>query len=260
VYELRVEDSNVTYHRKHVFRGDLDFRYQGVLHEVLVSSAERKTGRIEGLVYRRNHDGARSTDPQKYRKDAAVLAAALETDQGNTRYAYYLAQSLRDAGDFARAAAAYERRAAMGGWEEEVYSSLYERAKLVARMGGDADEVVAAMLRAFERRPSRAEPLCEAARVLREAGRPAAAYPFARGASGIPRPPDILFVEDAVYSWRALDELAVSAYWAGRYREAMEVNGRLLANPALPAGDKARVQKNLAFCREKVGHAKPTKK
>ena len=252
-YQIRVEDAGITYFRTHLFRGDLDFRYQGVLHEVLVSGATRSVARLDGLVYRRKVEGARSADPDKFKKDAAVLEAALAAEPGNARYAYYLAQSLRDAGDHRAAAEAYGRRAAMGGWEEEVFSAWYERGKCLARVGAGDDAVLGAYLRAFEARPTRAESLCEAARHLRENGRAAAAYPFARAATAIPHPQDILFVDASVYAWRALDELAVSAYWAGRYREAMEANGRLLSVSALPAGERERVQKNLAFCREKVG-------
>ena len=37
----------------------------------------------------------------------------------------YLAQSYFDLGDYANARRWYQRRADMGGWEEEVYYSLY---------------------------------------------------------------------------------------------------------------------------------------
>ncbi len=115
--------------------------------------------------------------------------------------------------------------------------------------------MIGAFLLAFERRPSRAEALCDLARHLRGSGRAVAAYPFARAAAAIPRPADILFVDDSVYAWRALDEAAVAAYWAGRYREAMDANALLLAGTALPAAERPRVQENMAFCREKLGVA-----
>jgi hypothetical protein len=69
-------------------------------------------------------------------------------------------------------------------------------------------------------------------------------------------PADILFVDDTVYAWRALDEHAVAAYWVGRYKEAMSINQRLLAGKALPPADRERVQKNMNFCREKLAPAK----
>lgn len=115
-----------------------------------------------------------------------------------------------------------------------------------------------AYLRAFERRPSRAESLCYLAMCLRERGRVVAGYPFARAASEIARPDDILFIDDSVYAWRAKDEYAVAAYWVGRYREALAVSEELLAGDALPRGERARVEKNIAFCLEKIGGTSPT--
>jgi tetratricopeptide (TPR) repeat protein len=141
----------------------------------------------------------------------------------------------------------------MGGWPEEVWYSLYERARLADRLREDDDVVIAHYMRAFESRPQRAEALCDLARSLRQRNRLAAAYPFARAASDIPRPNDILFVEDAVYTWRSLDELGVAAFYAGLYREALAANQRLLAGRALPVSERARVQKNLEFGLEKLG-------
>ncbi len=255
-YQLRVEDAGTSYLRIHLFRADLDYRYVGVLHEVLTSAETRTMGRIDGLVYKRTGGGARSVNPNKYRNDAAVLAAALEAEPGNARYAFYLAQSWRDCGEHEKSMAAYAHRAAMGGWVEEVYFSLHEVARMMARLGKDDGAVIDAYLRAYEYRPTRAEPLCNLAAHLREHGRRNAAYPFARTASEIPRPEDILFVDDAVYAWRAIDEHAVAAYWAGRYKEAMSANQRLLASGALPQSERERVQKNMAFCRDKLGPAK----
>ena len=157
--------------------------------------------------------------------------------------------SLRDAGMFEKAVAAYERRVAMGGWEEEVYCSLQEIAHLLVRLGRKDDEVVGAFLRAFEYRPRRAEPMCEIATFLRLRGHVKAGYPFAKTATEIPRPDETLFLDEAVYAWRSLDELAVAAYWVGRNHEALITNERLLAEGYVPEEHRERIEKNLAFCR-----------
>ncbi len=255
-YQLRVEDAGTSYLRIHLFRADRDYRYVGVLHEVLMSSGTRTMGRIDGLVYKRTGGGARSVNPNKYRHDAAVLEAALAAEPGNARYAFYLAQSWRDCGENEKAIAAYDRRAKMGGWAEEVYFSLHEIGRLSARAGKDDAVIIDAYLRAYEFRPTRAEPLSNLAGYLREVGRKAAAYPFARTASELARPDDILFVDDAVYAWRALDEYAVAAYWAGKYKEGLSANQRLLSGKTLPETERERVQKNMAFCREKLPASK----
>src|SRR6202041_2018024 len=143
---------------------------------------------------------------------------------GNARYTFYLAQSWRDCGENEKAIAVYDLRARMGGWEEEVYFSLHAVGRLSAKIVKEDGAVMEAFLRAYDFRPTRAEPLCNLAAHLRDLGRPKAAYPFARIASETPRPEDILFVDDAVYAWRSLDELAVAAYWIGHHKEAMAAN------------------------------------
>lgn len=255
-YELVISDAGTSYRRKHLFRSGRGFRYVGVLHEVLVGPEPHTTALLEGAIYRRTSDGARSADPDKFRKDAAALEQALEKEPDNARYVFYLAQSWRDAREHERALAAYLRRVDLGGWEEEVWYSLYEVGRLSAWLGRPEADVIAAMLRAFERRPARAEPLCFLAAYLRERGRPKAAYPFAKIASELPRPQDLLFIDDAVYAWRALDELAVAAYWTDHHHEALSAGERLLSSGKLPATEEARVRNNMAFSRAKLAGAR----
>jgi glycosyltransferase involved in cell wall biosynthesis len=251
LYDLEVEDAGIFYWRSHLFRNDLPFQYVGVLHEWLEPIAGCNRGKIEGLRYHRLDGGARSRDPEKFRKDAAVLNAALVRDPKNTRYVFYLGQSYRDAGDFAEAAKAYKKRSTMGGWAEEAWYALFECARMTEWLK-QHDRVAGAYLAAYNARPERAEPLCELARYLRMYGFPAAAYPIARMASEIPKPTEGLFVEDAVYAWRARDELAIAAYYVGRFQEGFAINDILLTSSELPETECARVEQNRALCRAKI--------
>ncbi len=252
-YQLLVRDSTTAYWRTHIFNAHLDYRYEGVLHEVLVSSVPRREERLPGVVYRRWVEGARSADPEKYRKDAAVLERALAAEPSNARYAFYLAQSWRDAGELSKAREAYRARAAMGGWDEEVWYSHLEIAKLSERLGDPEPEVVAAYLQAYEARPRRAESMCYLASYLRKKNRVVSAYPFAMVAAGTGPTSDRLFVDESVYAWRAQDEFAVAAYWTENYEQALATNERLLANHDLPLTERPRIEANLGFCKSKLG-------
>jgi glycosyltransferase involved in cell wall biosynthesis len=257
-YDLRVEDHELSYDRPHIVRADRDFYFEGVLHEALRSRTPRTSGRIDGLVYRRLRGGARSMDPQRYRRDAEVLERALAAEPGNTRHAFYLGGSWKDAGELEKAAAAYERRATMAGFDEEIFLSLFYRARLLERLGRPDDEVVAAYLRAFDARPRRVEPLVELARLHRTRARWALAHLFAAAAIAIPRPADVLFVEKEAYTWRSLDEYAVSSYYVDRIPEALAANERLLAGGEVPASERARIEANRAFCLAKLGPPAPS--
>jgi tetratricopeptide (TPR) repeat protein len=252
-YLLRIIYGNTEYYRIQIMRSALDWRYEGVLHEYpACDKPDPTTDTLHGLAYRIHSEGASWRDPEKYRKDALLLEEALRIEPENARYAFYLAQSWRDAGDPARALECYEQRAAMGGWDEEVFVSLLEAAKLRESLQAPYGDVVAAYLRAHEARPRRAESLTHLARYCRGRENFASAFLFAAAAVQTPRPGDLLFVEDATYAWRALDEYAIAAYWVGRHREAIDANRRLLSGGKLPPDQVDRVKANLQFSVDKI--------
>jgi glycosyltransferase involved in cell wall biosynthesis len=225
----------------------IPWRYEGVLHEYVTADVPHRVVALSGPWVQMFHEGARSRDPDTYRKDAAVLEAALAKDPAHARYAYYLAQSLKDAGELERALAAFRHRATMAGWDEETWQARYQAALLVERLRQPPAEIERAYLEAWNARPTRAEPLVQLARWHRERSEWAAALLFARAAAATPRPGDQLFVEDAVYAWRALDEVAIAAWHAGARDEGRAAAKRLVAEARFPASERERIEKNLAW-------------
>lgn len=186
-------------------------------------------------------------------KDADLLAQALLAEPGNSRYQFYLAQSLRDAGQLEAALGAYLRRADMGGFAEEQWFALYQAAILSERLQQPGAEVCERYLDAFEARPQRAESLVELARFERQRGHWARAYLYAARAWRTPLPAaDILFVDSDAYAWRAADELSIAAYWCGHYIESRQLCQALLASTATPALQKPRIQANLDFAQQRI--------
>lgn len=246
-YFLTCEDAGTSYARCAIVSTRLPWRWKGVLHEFLDCDASFTREAWDSPRIRVMHDGARSRDPQTYRKDAALLEEALRTDPENARYVFYLAQSYRDAGDLPRSRAVYERRAAMGGWDEEVWFSLYQVAVLTERLGAPPGEVTLAYLRAFQARPTRAEPLVRLARHHRLRSEFALALLYVRHAVSLAPPGDSLFVEDGVFRWQALDELSIAAYYAGAMEEGRRAMETLLGACLYPSGEAARIAANAAF-------------
>jgi glycosyltransferase involved in cell wall biosynthesis len=250
-YQLLTRLEGTEYYRTQIVRDVFEWRYEGVLHEYITCDAKYTEARLPGLVNLPAADGSRSRDPDKYTKDAEVLEAALEDDPDNARYVFYLAQSYRDAGSLDRALNAYRKRASMGGFAEEVWYSLYQVGLLQERLGRPLAEVVQSLLMAYQARPSRAEPLCTLASLYRTREEFALAHLFASQARCMVRPDDILFVDEATYAWRSLDEYAIAAYWVGEYEQAFEANRRLLEGGSLPPDQRARVAQNQEFCRSR---------
>jgi len=250
-YMLEVVDAADTrYWRVAQPRLDAGWIWRGVLHEALHAPQPVATPHLPGLrILRVFNDGARSRRPQaeKFADDAAVLRRALADEPDNARYAFYLAQSLRDAGRLDEAIVAYERRIAMGGWDEEIYCAKLQAAHLKERLGVAYANTVTAYLDAYDFRPTRAEAPCELARYCRSHGRYVLARDFARIANALPVPDDVLFVDRSAYDWRSRDELAVAAYWCGERDLSARLCRELLADARLPEREHARVSRNLEF-------------
>lgn len=246
-YSIEARYAELRYDRVSLVATRLPWRWEGVLHEYLEAGRPFEQPRVPGFWIEVRSEGARSRDPRKFEKDAAVLEAALANDPSNARYVFYLAQSRRDAGQLDKARDAYARRAAMGGWEEEVWYSLYEVARLTERLGDEHARIVAAYLRAYEARPSRAETLVALARYLRLREEHHGAYLFARAAAQLALPGDRLFVDAEAYGWRRDDELALAAFYSGRKDEAAALWRALLASGSLPAAERPRIERNLQF-------------
>ncbi|HEY3496793.1 MAG TPA: glycosyltransferase [Polyangiaceae bacterium] len=251
-YTLPVFHGDLVYERAHLFRTALPWRYEGVLHEYAVCETAGPTPRLEGVRYLFLSGGARSLDRSSYRRDAAILEEALRAEPGHPRNLFYLAQSYRDAGLLDEAEQTYATRAALGGWEEERWYSLYQVACLRWRLNRPAHAVTSAFLAACRARPARAEAPYQLAHHCRLRERYSSAYVFAKLAASLALPDDRLFVSRSVYDWMALDEWAISAYHVGRDEEAIALNERLLGERRLPADQVRRVEANLGASRQRL--------
>ena len=249
-YSLVIRDPPLSYPRKQLVNNRQHWFYRGVLHEFLECDEPHSSGHLD-LAMRRNHDGARRRDPGTYGRDVTVLREALaaETDPFLIRrYTFYLAQSYRDAGRLDLAIAHYLDRAQLGGWQEEVFISLYQVAKLKQRLGHPGPDIVAAFEAADAATSTRAEALHGAARQCRIDARHADGYAFAKRGLERPQPDGALFVEPLIYRYGLLDEIAVTSSWLGKYAESHEACMKILAGGHLPSDQLERVTGNAALC------------
>jgi tetratricopeptide (TPR) repeat protein len=191
---------------------------------------------------------------EKYLRDVEALQQGLLKEPDNARYVFYLGQSWGNTGELEKALEAYDRRAAMDGCVQEGFRARLRAARLAEELKYPPAEVMDRYLRAYESRPSRAEAIGELARLCRVEGRRwPLAHMFARQAAQIPYPSDTVFIEPQWYEWRALDELAVSAYWVGEYEESMSCCERMLEGGKLPDEHRERVIKNLECAQHELG-------
>jgi glycosyltransferase involved in cell wall biosynthesis len=264
---IEIRNKERRYWRPQLVRNALPWRYVGVLHEFLSCGKDEKNHHIlaEDLSQRRlpgakivmSEEGARRrlSAADRFRRDAAVLEGALTTETDPfliSRYTFYLAQSHLDAGDKQKALAAYQQRAKLGGWNQEVFISLYRSANLKADLGFDDEDVIATYLGAHAVCKTRAEALHGASRFCRIKERFAQGYDFAKRALQIRCPEDALFSEAWVYDYGVLDEYAVNAYWIGKYEECLKACRKILGLRNISEDIRKRVQANAEFALQKL--------
>jgi hypothetical protein len=135
-YSLQIKRGEFVWWRNQIFRMGVGWRYKGILHEYADCDKQDHSGlRIAGDYHIEARTmGARNVgiEPkEKYSRDAEVFEDALFNTESrfyepdNQRYQFYLAQSYFDSQQWQKSFEAYSRRVTMGGWEEEVYYSLF---------------------------------------------------------------------------------------------------------------------------------------
>jgi tetratricopeptide (TPR) repeat protein len=243
-YMLRL-DEDPEYWLECLVSGERRWWYEGSTHEYIATDEPHAVGSLGEIVVHHHHDG--SSRAYKFLRDRELLARELRRDPGNPRVVFYLAQTCRDLGEHRRAADLYAWRARMGGWDEEVFYSLYQAGVLQAQLG-EWSQAMAALIAAWERRPTRIEPLHALASGLRLRGEHHAAHLFARCGLSSPRPRDHLFVERWIYEWGLLFEYSIAAYWVGDPHAALRACDRLLDCARLPEAHRRQTIENRAFC------------
>ena len=106
------------------------------------------------------------------------------------------------------------------------------------------------MLKAFERRPTRAEPLYKLARHFRESGEHYKAYHYVLKGRAIPRSTDSLFVEADVYSFLFAYEETILLYYIGQSSKGARASIDFMLRPHCQYQDN--VYSNLFFYVEPV--------
>jgi len=151
---VEIVDSGMIWKRPLLIRGNRDWRYIGPVHEYLDTS-QIKTRPLLGLTV--THHGSNRHPIQKFDHYLTLLEPGLQA--GDPRAVFYSAECLRFLGCYPKAIELYLQRASMNTFEEEAWYAAYQAAKLARN--------VTDLLKAFERRPWRAEPLWAAAELVR---------------------------------------------------------------------------------------------
>jgi glycosyltransferase involved in cell wall biosynthesis len=247
------------FHR--IVKSDLPWLWKGVIHEDLLCDAPAEGERIEGLVYLYLHDGERGKNPLTLQKDIELLHQATREEPEDPRNYFYLGRTYLQMGDQPMAIKYLEMRGKMKGNLEELFYSKLMLAKLYFSRQAEPKLIQKHLFDAYQTRPYRAEPLYYLSRSLREEKKFQEAYDIIQCALQLPaQPNDLYYLEQWVYDFGLLYELAATAAATNRTKEAIKACQKILARPDLPDSSRKETeqllesiyQDNLAKLQNKV--------
>lgn len=200
-----------------VLRTSAKWRYRGRVHEYVCGPGKELVDhRILYTTIRhvRSPMGVLSSR-SRWDKDIEMLLKDWEDGTDQERTAFYLGQTYECLGDLEKAVEWYGTRAGMAGWSPETFEALFRKGRCYGRMG-KWPEAIHAMLAAHDYAPAHAEPLFAVAEHYYVQQKMDSCFIFARRAAEIPRPEEALFVDEEVYTWKANDLVAISAYYVAK--------------------------------------------
>lgn len=248
-YNLRYSGNIFAWSQTLMVSGKLPWRYVGVTHEYITSDAPHVIENLHDVLVHHHADGGSRAD--KFERDLSLLSGEHERDPSDPRTVFYLAQTHRDLGHAKEAVHFYRLRAAMGGWSEELYYSLYEAGKLLAAQG-EWPQAMQLLIEAWQHRPPRLEAAYELASGLRVKGNYVAAHRFSTLAEDgpIPVPDDVLFLSPWVYRYGLLFEFSITCYWVGELEKSIAACDQLLEIDELPDAYREQTARNRAIAQE----------
>lgn len=253
LYYVVCKYGGIEYARVNIMRNCKPFFYKGVLHEFVECEIPFIKSTAKGLYNVPLQDSARNQNTEKYKHDAEILEDIITVEKEPymlCRYIFYLAQSYRDCCENGKAIYWYQKRADQGGWDQEVYWSLYQIGRLKEIMGYPEDDIVQSYMRAYEKCPTRIEALHNTIKFCRTHGRDHQAYIIGKYAKSLPVNKEGLFVESWMWDYGLDDEFSIACYWTGHYKEGLQLCEQLLNK--IPEDQKQRVLQNINFFKLKL--------
>lgn len=231
-------DTGIVFDSARVIRPNRGWAYVGKVHEVLCKSDQIPQTRIPGTkIVHRPTASSQAATRRRWERDVQLL----KSSEGS-RDTFYLGMTYSWLGRSQEAFDTLQRRIEMGGWAEEVFQAMMQRARMGVLLDHPWEKTLARFLEAHALCPQRAEPLFEIANHYQKTGENALSYLFAHRGWQIPFPnSDKLFINKSVYDWKLADLVGTTAFWIGEFEE-----GHRAARQAVEKGPKDdRLKNNL---------------
>ena len=254
LYLLTIKMNSVEFTTARLFRVGQGIRFEGAVHEVPNQVADVKAPDPICFQVLSTSQGIEKSK-QRWEQDLVMLFAASEDNPNDPRTVFYLAQTYECLERLEEAYEWYQRRAALPGWDEENFITLFRLGCLAERLSLNQESQIATwdtamnyFLQAFAARPHRIEPLVKMANHYWPSNAQAC-YLFIKQAYDLPYPKqDLLFIEKNMYFYERYEIMSRCAWYMGEYALGAEATLKALeVQPHTPHLDR-----NLELYQEKL--------
>lgn len=258
----RGENSTMKYKVQLIFYNHYHWKFCGVAHTIikcLDNTENLKMGELtdQNFFLNSRDTGNRSTDPEKYYKDALRLKEQFfntlidDPDRLNYRSIFYTANSYRDANKTEEAAQWYSLFIKLENtWVEEKYISYLNLCSCLQQLKYSNDKILEMYNQAIKTIPDRAEAYLQFGKFLNHTKKFRQAYDILKKGKQLNlsevKKKYLLFIQETSYGKFIDDELSVSCYWLGNYVESKELLEKMLTDPDFKH-HKERLEKNLEY-------------
>lgn len=261
LYNMWRGTKSFSYLKPQLVKGNLPWKWVGVTHEYLDLGRPHSTEILKSVRYMSGDGGASAKNlRKKFMKNVKLLLDGIKKEPNNSRYAFYLAESYRDAGEKSKALEWYQKRIKMGGWDEETFWSFLEIGHMLKDLGMLTNVVAEAYKNAHHFRLHRPEPVYYLAELYNGQGNYTKAYECIKARDFIVKPTqkEHLFNMDWIEEYGILFQLSICAYYVGHYEEALKACDQLLEIKNLPESWRKQTEINRTYPLAKL-HAIPKK-
>lgn len=213
--EWKCRDNTLKYFNIRCVKVNSGWHYRGVVHEVL-HGPDTIIDKINNITLFQDRVKYGSKSLKRFETDYLILKRQVETDPRDARSWFYLAQTCVSLGKLDEGFEFYKVRSKMGGFSEEIFTSLLECGKCAKRVG-DTKKALLYFLKSLTE-DARAEPLVEISEIYRESRKWDEAFVYLSAATQLELPRNkYLFVDERVYTYRRWHIMGIVAYYCGKY-------------------------------------------
>lgn len=244
-YTIEHRLGNYSFNRVLLIANQEGWVWEGVVHETLahLNALDLRSAHL-GNLYKSCPPRSIALGIQKVLRDAELLEMAHRKDPQNTRTVFYLAQSYFEGRKYEQAYHYYELRAAMDGWDQEIYWAHFRKALILEyHLKATPSTFVPLYWAAYQFRPTRIEALYYLALFHAKQSQAALAVELLEKAEATPRSDDAVLVEHWMIDWGVLLLYYSCAKALGRSSVARSLADKLLREPQLPLKQREALQK-----------------